>query len=112
LAELRGAYQKAADLENALLVRAELQRLTSEGERPLDASNLVEEPRLLKEAQAELLAKQNEMISQIVQTTVPKLVEIKKALTVAGKLDEAVEVRSAILRLQDDASPAQRLSNN
>ena len=50
------------------------------------------------------------MIAQIVLEAVPKLVEMKKSLTVAGKLDEAVEVRSAIQRLQDATSPAQRLA--
>ncbi len=112
LAELRSVYQKAADLENALAVRAEEQRVAMEPNRPLEGRHLAEEPRLLREAQAELLSKQAEMISQIVQSIVPKLVELKKTLTVAGKLDEAVEFRSTIERFQDAMSPAQKLSNN
>jgi hypothetical protein len=52
------------------------------------------------------------MIAQIVVEAVPKLVEMKKNLTVAGKLDEAVEVRAAILRLQDAMSPPQRVAAN
>lgn len=112
LAELRSVYQKAADLENALAVRAEEQRVATEPNRPLEGRHLVEEPRLLREAQTELLSKQGEMISQIVQSIVPKLVELKKALTVVGKLDDAVEFRGIIERFQDTASPAQRLSNN
>jgi tRNA_anti-like len=112
LAELKAAYQKAADLENALIVRGEEQRVETEPNRPLESRHLVEEPRLLKDAQVELLAKQSEMISQIVQALVPKLIEVKKKLTIDGKLDDAVEVRVVIQRLQEASSPAQRLSNN
>lgn len=112
LAELKLIYQKAADLENALVVRGEEKRVEIEPNRPLETRHLVEEPRLLKDAQMELLAKQTEMITQIVQAIVPKLLEVKKKLTMDGKLDDAVEVRSMIQRLQDASSPAQRLANN
>jgi hypothetical protein len=110
LLELRTGFQKAGDLEGALAVRSEEQRAHADPERPLESRHLVEEPRSLKELQSELLGKQSEMIAQIVLEAVPKLVEMKKTLTVAGKLDEAVEVRVAIQRLQDATSPAQRLS--
>jgi hypothetical protein len=110
LLELRAGFQKAGDLEGALAVRSEEQRTLADPERPLESRHLVEEPRSLKELQLELLGKQSEMISQIVLEAVPKLVEMKKTLTVAGKLDEAVEVRTAIQRLQEATSPAQRLS--
>lgn len=112
LAELKAVYQKAADLENALIVRSEEKRIETEPNRPLEARHLVEEPRLLRDAQAELLAKQTEMISQIVQSIVQKLVDLKKTLTISGKLDDALEMRNTIQRLQDAASPAQRLSDN
>jgi hypothetical protein len=112
LSELRAAFQKAADLEGALAVRAEEQRVVSETERPLESRHVVEEPRGLREIQVELIGKQSEMIAQIVVEAVPKLVEMKKTLTVAGKLDEAVEVRGAIQRLQDAMSPPQRVSAN
>jgi hypothetical protein len=108
LPELRVAFQKAADLESALLIRAEEQRLANE--RTLDASNVVDEPRSLTDAQEAILAKQTDLIAQVVAESVPKLVELKKALTVAGRLDEAVEVRTAILKLQGVGAPAQRLS--
>ena len=110
LLELRSVFQKAADLESALLVRNEERRLGAEVELPLDSRHLLEEPRLLREAQLELLAKQTEMVTQIVQDVVPRLVEMKKALTVGGKLDEALEVRNSIQRLQDAGAPAQRLT--
>jgi len=112
LLELRAGFQKVADLENSLLIRAELQRLATDTDRPLDARNLVDEPRALREVQSELLSKQSEMITQAVQLTLPKLLEVKKSLTMAGKLDEAVEVRTALQHLQDESSPAQRLANN
>ena len=110
LAELRASYQKAADLEGALVVRGEEQRVSGNSEHPLEARNLVEEPRGLREVQLDLLAKQGEMLSQIVQEALPRLVEMKKSFTMAGKLDEAVEVRSVIQRFQEALSPAQRLS--
>jgi hypothetical protein len=112
LQELRAAFQKAADLEGAIAVRSEEQRIVAEPDRPLEARHLVEEPRSLKEIQSELLGKQSEMIAQIVAEAVPKLVEMKKTLTVAGKLDEAIEVRNAIQRLQDATSPPQRIQVN
>jgi len=111
LGDLRAAFQKTADLENALAVRSEEKRIAVEPETALDARNLVEEPRALRDLQSELLAKQTEMVAQIIQEIVPKLVDVKKALTVAGKLDEAVEVRNGIQKLQDAGAPAQRLSN-
>ena len=66
----------------------------------------------MKDAQLELLAKQTAKVTQIVQAIEPKLLEVKKKLTMDGKLDDAVEVRSMVQRLQDASSPAQRLSNN
>lgn len=112
LSDLRMVYQKGADLENALAVRAEEQRVETEPNRPLESRHLVDEPFLLREAQTELLAKQTEMISLIVQSIIPKLVDVKKSLTVAGKLDEAVEIRNTIQHFQEAISPAQRLANN
>lgn len=109
LPELRVVFQKAGDLESALLIRAEEQRVA--GERTLDSSNLADEPRSLRDVQDAILLKQTELVGQVVAESVPKLVELKKALTVAGRLDEAVEVRGAILKLQSAGAPAQRLSN-
>lgn len=111
LAELKIYYQKMADLEGALAVRAEEQRVAAEAALPLDGRHVVAEPKALRDAQSELVGKQGEMLGQIVQEALPKLVEFKKTLTMAGRLDEAVEVRSAIQRLQDLASPAQRLNS-
>jgi hypothetical protein len=50
-----------------------------------------------------------ELIGQLVSDTVPKLIELKKQLTVAGKLDEAVTVRAAIEKLQNSYLPATRV---
>lgn len=112
LAELRLTYQKLADLENAVAVRAEETRVAAEAEKPLDAANLVAEPRLLHDAQLELLTKQGEMLAQIAAEGLPRLLEMKKALTVAGKLDDALKVAGVMTRMHDAASPAQRMSPN
>jgi hypothetical protein len=108
LTELRLGFQKAGDLESALILRAEEQRVAAE--QSLDTSHLVEEPRSLREAQESFLQKQVELIERVVGDTLPKLGALKKDLTVAGRLDEAVEVRSAISKLQNTTAPAQRLS--
>ncbi|MEI6712971.1 MAG: hypothetical protein WCO60_04420 [Verrucomicrobiota bacterium] len=107
LPKLRVKFQKAADLESSLLIRAEEQRMASD--RTLDASNLVDDPRSLRELQDSIIQKQTELIAQVVADSVPKLVELKKGLTVAGRLDEAVEVRAAIMEIQGTGTPAQRM---
>jgi len=106
LQELQVGFQKASDLEGALAVRAERQRLMTDS--TLSEENFVAEPKALRALQAQMVAKIQELTAQLVQETVPKLIELKKALTVAGKLDEAVTVRSAIERLQNKNLPIQR----
>ena len=108
LTELRLGFQKAGDLESSLILRAEEQRVAAE--QSLDSSHISEEPRSLRELQESLLQKQMELIGQVVGDTLPKLATLKRDLTVAGRLDEAVEVRSAIAKLQGASAPAQRLS--
>jgi len=103
LNELQLGLQKAADLEGALAIRAERQRLSQE--QTLAESDLVNEPKTLRALQVQMIAKMKELISQLVQDTVPKLIELKRSLTVAGKLDDAVTVRTAIERLQTSHIP-------
>ena len=106
LGELQGSLQKTADLEGALAVRAERQRLAQE--HTLSERNLVSEPKALRTLQAQQLAKMQELVAQIVQDALPKLIELKKSMTVAGKLDEAVAVRTAIEKLQNSHVPVSR----
>ena len=108
LGELRAAFQKLGDLENSVVIRDEERRLVG-SDVALDVQNLVQEPRLLRDAQVELIGRQKEMLSQIVQESLPKLLELKKALTVSGRLDEALEVRRSIADLQDMVSPAEKV---
>ena len=110
LGELRSAFQKLGDLENAVVIRDEERRLVG-ADIALDPQYLVQEPRALRDAQAELLGKQKEMLIQIVQESLPKLQELKKTLTVSGRLDEALEVRRIIADLQDIVSPAEKVDN-
>jgi hypothetical protein len=49
-----------------------------------------------------------DLVTQLISDTVPKLVELKKQLTVAGKLDDAMAVRGAIEKLQNGYLPATR----
>jgi hypothetical protein len=111
LAELRLGFQKAADLENALLVR-ELEARVESDAVPLDRGALVAAPRLVREAQLELLSKQGEVLGAIVQKGLPKLVESKRSLTVAGRLDEASDVLVAIQGLYEGVlGPAEKVAN-
>jgi hypothetical protein len=99
LADLQATLQKGADLEGALAVRAERQRITQNGE--LAEPNFVAEPKALHALQVQYATRAQDLITQLVSESVPRLVELKKQLTVAGRLDEAVTVRSAIERLQN-----------
>jgi hypothetical protein len=103
LLELQMTLQKAADLEGALAVRAERQRLAAEQE--LNEGNLVSEPKALRILQTQNLTNLNDLTGQLIAESLPRLVEFKKQLTVAGKLDEAVNVRNAIERLQNSHLP-------
>lgn len=109
IGELQLQFQKAADLDAALAVRAERQRLQSE--RKLTEKNLVNEPRSLRTLQQQSLAKISELTAALVNETLPKLVELKKTLTVAGKLDDAVTVRGLIEKLQNDHVRVERPEN-
>ena len=100
LGELQLKMQKAADLEGALAVRAERDRLKTE--QSLNDGDMVDEPKALRALQAEYLAKEQELVGQLVRETLPRLIEYKKSLTVAGKLDEALAARTAIENLQNN----------
>lgn len=109
LRELQNQFQKSADLEGALVVRSERER--ADKEKSLTEKQFVEEPRTLRLQQQQTLAKLNELISALVNEAVPKLVEIKKSLTIAGNLDDAVKVRTLIAKLQDDHLRMERPGN-
>lgn len=106
LGELQLTMQKAADLEGALAVRAERQRVKTTGS--LSEKDYVNEPKALRALQTQSVTRMRDLINALVQETMPRLVEFKKSLTVAGKLDEAVAVRAAIERLQNDHVPLVR----
>jgi hypothetical protein len=111
LAELRAGFQKAADLESALVVR-EQEKLVEESPIPLDFKDVVGAPRTLREAQIELLTKQRDLLGAVLQKTLPKLVESKRAFTVAGRLDEATEVLNAIGSFYDSLlGPPEKIAN-
>ena len=103
LGELQIQFQKAADLEAALTVRAERTRAQTEG--VLSEKNYVGEPKSLRALQTNTVTKMQELVSGVVNESLPKLVEYKKQLTVEGKLDDAVAVRQAIERLQNANVP-------
>jgi hypothetical protein len=62
--------------------------------------------------QTQTLQKLHDLVSQLIGETVPRLIEFKKQLTVAGKLDEAVNVRTAIERLQNSHLPTTKADAN
>ena len=106
LAELQNQFQKAADLEAALAVRAERTRLQTE--QSLSEKNFVNDPKGLRQLQQTTATRMQDLVSGVVAETIPKLVEYKKQLTVEGKLDDAVAVKQAIERLQNANVPISR----
>ncbi len=106
LGELQNTLQKAADLEGALAVRTERSRLAQE--HTLSERNFAGEPKSLRTLQAQQVSKLQELVAQIVQDALPKLIELKRSLTVVGKLDDAVAVRTAIEKLQNSYVPVSR----
>ncbi|MGB8167252.1 MAG: hypothetical protein WCF18_07145 [Chthoniobacteraceae bacterium] len=106
LAELQIALQKSADLEGALAVRSERQRIAKEP--VLCEKDFVAEPKALRALQSQTAGKMQDLVSHLVSETVPKLVDLKKQLTIAGKLDEAISIRAAIEKLQDGYLPVAR----
>lgn len=103
LGELQTTMQKAADLEGALAVRSERQRV--QRDRVLAEDVLVAEPKALRTLQSQTMGRIRELVAQLVQETLPRLLEQKRLLTIAGKLDEAVAVRVGIERLQNAHLP-------
>ncbi|MEI9893675.1 MAG: hypothetical protein WDN28_07185 [Chthoniobacter sp.] len=103
LGELQLNLQKTADLEGALAARAERQRLAAE--QDLTEASFVTEPKALRALQVQTLTKLRDLTTQLIQESVPRLIEFKKQLTVAGKLDEAINVRTAIENLQNSHLP-------
>ncbi len=103
LQELQNTFQKSADLEGALAVRDERQRVAAQ--HVLGESNFAAEPKSLRALQQQTLGRLRDLSAQLAQDTLPKLIEFKKSLTVAGRLDEALAVRVAIDKLQDSYLP-------
>lgn len=106
LGELQNSLQKAADLEGALAVRTEKQRLGQE--HTLTERDFATEPKSLRQLQVQQVAKMQELVAAVVQEALPRLIELKKSMTVAGKLDEAVAVRTVIEKLQNSHVPVAR----
>ena len=106
LGELQVQFQKAADLESALAVRAE--RVRVQGEQVLSDKNVVPEPKSLRSLQQATVARLSELVSGVVADALPRLVEYKKQLTMEGKLDDALAVKQAIERLQNANVPITR----
>ena len=106
LGELQLQLQKIADLEGALTVRDERTRVHAE--QALSAANFASDPKSLRTLQQTTLTKMNDLVSGTVAESLPKIVELKKQLTVDGRLDDALAVKQAIERLQNANVPITR----
>ena len=106
LGDLQLQLQKTADLEGALAVRDERTRVHAE--QALSDANFAKEPKSLRTLQQTTLAKMNDLVSGVVAESLPKLVELKKQLTVDGRLDDALAVKQCIERLQNANVPINR----
>jgi hypothetical protein len=106
LGELQLQLQKTADLEGSVAVRDERTRVHSE--QALSSVNFASEPKSLRTLQQATLTKMNDLVAGVVAESLPKLVELKKQLTVDGRLDDALAVKQAIERLQNANVPITR----
>lgn len=106
LMELQAQLQKAADLEGSIAVRDERARI--QAEQAISAANYVNDPKSLRALQQSTLGKMNEMVAGAVNESLPKLVDLKKQLTVEGRLDDALAVKRTIERLQNANVPIVR----
>ncbi|MEQ1858724.1 MAG: hypothetical protein ABMA13_02180 [Chthoniobacteraceae bacterium] len=106
LGEMQAQMQKAADLESALTVRAERKRVRADA--ALSEANFVAEPRTLRALQQQTAARLDDLCASVVAESIPRLVELKKQLTIAGQLDDAVAVRGLIEKLQNEHVPLTR----
>ncbi len=106
LGDLQLQLQKIADLEGALAVREERNRVHTE--QALSSANFASEPKSLRNLQQTTLTRMNDLVSGVVTESLPKLIDLKKQLTVDGRLDEALAVRQAIERLQNANVPIVR----
>lgn len=106
LTELQNQMQKAADLEGALAVRWERDRLAKE--QVLSEKNYTNEPKTLRALQQQSVQKMHELVTNVVNEAIPKLVDFKKHLTIDGKLDDALLIKQAIERLQNANVPITR----
>jgi len=106
LGDLQLQLQKLADLEGAIAVRDERARVHTE--QALSDANFATEPKSLRSLQQTTLGKMNDLVSGVVAESLPKLVELKKQLTVDGRLDDALAVRQCIERLQNANVPIRR----
>ena len=106
LGELQLQLQKIADLEGSIAVRDERTRVHTE--QALSDSNFAREPKSLRTLQQTTLSKMNDLVSGVVTEALPKLVELKKQLTVDGRLDDALVVKQTIERLQNANVPIVR----
>jgi hypothetical protein len=109
LADLQTTLQKSADLEGAVAVRNERKRVAAD--QTLAESNYVAEPKALRALQVQTAEKIQDLLAQLVAETLPKLVELKRQLTIAGKLDEAIAIRASIEKLQNTYLPASRIES-
>lgn len=107
LGELQNQFQKAADLEGSLAVRAERTRVRAE--QSLSEKDYAHEPKSLRTLQQTMVTRMQDLVAGVVAESLPKLVEYKKQLTVEGKLDEALAVKQAIERLQNANVPITRV---
>ena len=73
LGELQLTMQKAADLEGALTVRSERQRVRND--HSLSEKDYVTDPKTLRTLQTQSVTKMRELIGALVQDTLPRLIE-------------------------------------
>ena len=106
LEALEKSFQAKGALEDLFAAKAERTRFL---EAPLLAEkNLVEGPEPLRELQQQYLDLQNSVASSTVEQFIERMEQTKQALTIEGKLEEAVKTKTAIDQIRTKLAGVQK----
>ncbi len=95
---LAKSYQAQGDLDNLLAVKSEQERFSKSAK--IDLPDIVRTPQKLRELQEKYRESFSKTARSVARQHVADLEELKRTLTVDGKLDEAIAVQSQIRALK------------
>lgn len=107
---LEKSFQAKGELEDLFAAKAERKRFM---ETPLLAEeNLVETPDALRELQQKYLELQQNVTTSVAEEFIARLEQQKQALTIEGKLDEAVKAKTDAENIRDSYLASKQIAPN